>query len=230
MDSNGGKGDYGGACTCVVTEYKQALETQVQPFHAEIELFNMEEIRKMIREHVEACHEYHLNRQPELSEDELEAAELDAKTALKVFQALFADQEGFGGPDRAQNFLRMAKRSSISEIVNKFVAWIKNLISRVGGEGGILHRSSDRTEDLAFELETFVGTSPISNDDHGEIVEASLSLWPIVKIVRVSLRSHFLSQGLILADLPGMLHHVEFGVYLIRRSSAQVSPIPIGRE
>ena len=195
----------------MVTEYRQALETQVQSFHAEIELFNMEEIGTIIREHVVACREYHLNRQPELSEDELEAAAHDAETALKIFQALFADQEGFEGPERAQNFVRMAVRSSISEIVSKFVAWIKNLISRVGGEGGIIYRSSDTTENLAFKLDTFVGTSPIFNNDHGEIVEASPSLWPIVKIVRVSLQSHFLSQGLILADLPGMLHHVGFG-------------------
>ena len=204
----------------MVTEYRQALETQVQPFHAEVELFNMEEIRKMIREHVQACYEYHFNRQVELSEDELEAAELDAETALKVFQALFSDQEGFRGQDRAQNFLRTAKRSSISAIVSKFMAWITNLISRVGGEGGIVHRSSDTTENLTFELETFVGTNPSSKDDLGEVIEASPSLWPIVKIVRVSLQSHFLSQGLVLADLPGMLHHVGFGVYLIRQYSS----------
>lgn len=220
MDSNSDKGDYGGACTYVVTEYRQALETQVQPFHAEVELFNMVEIRNMIREHVQAYHEYHFNRQLELSEDELEAAELDAETALKVFQALFADQEGFRGQDGAQDFFRTAKQSSISAIVSKFVAWIENLISRVGGEGGIVHRSSDTTENLAFELETFVGTSPISKDDHGEVIEASPSLWPIVKIVRVSLQSRFLSQGLVLADLPGMLHHVDFGMYLIYRSSS----------
>ena len=220
MDSDSGKGDYGGACTYVVTEYRQAFENQMQPFHAEVELFNMEEIRKMIHEHVHACYEYHFNRQLELSEDELEAAELDAETALKVFQALFSDQEGFRGQDRAQNFLRTAKRSSISAIVSKFMAWIKNLISRVGGEGGIVHRSSDSTEDLALELDTFVGTNSVSEDDFDEIIEASPSLWPIVKIVRVSLRSHFLSQGLVLADLPGMLHHVVFGVYLIRQSSS----------
>ena len=204
----------------MVTEYRQAFETQVQPFHAEVELFNMEEIRRMIREHVQACYEYHFNRQLELSEDELQAAELDTETALKVFQALFSDQVGFEGQDRAQNFLRIAKRSSISATVSKFVAWIRDLISRVGGEGGIIHRSSDSTENLAFELEPFVGTSPISKDNHGEVIEASPSLWPIVKIVRVSLQSHFLSQGLVLADLPGMLQNVYFGLHLIRQSSS----------
>ena len=210
MVSNSDKGDCGGACTYVVTEYRQALETQVQSFRAEIEFFNMEEIGNIIREHVEACREYHLNRQPELSEDELETASNDAETALKIFQALFADQEGFEGPERAQNFVRMAVQSSISEIVSKFVAWVKDLISRVGGEGGSIHRSSDTTENLAFELDNFLGTSPIFKDDHGEIVKASPSLWPVVKIVRISLDSRFLSQGLILADLPGMLHHVGF--------------------
>ena len=203
------KGDYGDACTCVVTEYRQASQTQVQPFHAEIELFNMEEIRKMIREHLEAYRDYHFNRQDELSEDELEAAELDAGTALKVFQALFADRKQFRGQNRAQRFLRQTKSASISTILSKFMDWIKHLIFLVGGERGIVQRWSDTTENLAFKLETFVGMIPISVDDHGKILEASPSLWPIVKIVRVGLQSHFLSQGLVIADLPGMLHHVE---------------------
>ena len=170
----------------------------------------MEEIRKMMRDHLEAYYEYHFNRQDELSEDELETAELDAGTALKVFQALFADREEFQGEDRAQNFLRTAKSSSESGILNDFVVWIEDLISLIGGEGGVLHRSGDTTEDLAFELETFVGINPTLENENGETLEASPSLWPIVKIVRVGLQSHFLSQGLVIADLPGMLHRVGF--------------------
>ena len=178
----------------------------------------MEEIRKMICEHLEAYYEYHFNRQNELSEDELEAAELDAGTALKVFQALFADREEFRGQDRARNFLRTTKSSSDRAILSKFVAWIENLISLIGGEHGVVQRSSDTTEDLAFKLETFVGMNPILENENGETLEASPSLWPIVKIVRVGLQSHFLSQGLAIADLPGMLHHVGFGVDLIGQS------------
>ena len=208
--TNSSKGDYGSACTCVITEYRQASKTQVQPFHAEIELFNMEEIRKMMREHLEAYYGYHFNRQDEVSEDELDTAELDAGTALKVFQALFADREEFRGQDRAQNFLRTAKSSSDSAILSELVAWIENLISLIGGEGGIVHRSSDTTEDLALKLETFVGINSILENENGETLEALPSLWPIVKIVRVGLQSHFLSQGLVIADLPGMLHHVGF--------------------
>ncbi len=194
----------------MITEYRQAFQTQVQPFHAEIELFNMEETRQMLREHLEAYYEYHFNRQDELEGDDLEAAELDAGTALKVFQALFADQEEFRSQDRAQNFLRTAKSPSDSAILSKFVAWIEHLISQVGGENGIVHRSSDTTENLAFKLETFVGMNPILEDENGETLEALPSLWPIVEIVRVGLQSHFLSQGLVIADLPGMLHHVGF--------------------
>ena len=189
----------------------------------------MEEIRKMMREHLEAYYGYHLNRQDEVSEDELETAELDAGTALKVFQALFADREEFRGQDRAQNFLRTAKSSSDSAILSDLVAWTENLISLIGGEGGIVHRSSDTTEDLALKLETFVGINSILENENGETLEALPSLWPIVKIVRVGLQSHFLSQGLVIADLPGMLHHVGFGVDLIGQSSSQVSPIPIWR-
>ena len=208
MIPNSRKGDNGDACTCVVTEYRAASQTQVQPFHAEIELFNMEEIRQIIREHLEAYYNYHFNRHDELSEDELEAAELDAGTALKVFQALFADREEFRGQERAQNFLRTAKSPSDSAMLSDFAVWTENLISLVGGERGIVQRSSDTAENFAFELETFVGMNPVPVDDHDKILKAPPSLWPIVKIVRVGLQSHFLSQGLIIADLPGMLHHV----------------------
>lgn len=211
---NSSKGNYGDACTCVITEYRQAFPGQAQPFHAEIELFNMEEITRMIRSHLEAYYEYHLNRDG-LSEDELETAELDAGTALTTFQALFADQEEFRSQERAQKFLLTAKDSSDCLILGKFEVWIASLMSLIGAEGGIVHRSSDTTEDLAFKVETFVGAILTLEDDNGETPEALPSLWPIVKIVRVGLQSHFLSQGLVIADLPGMLRHIEFWYYLI---------------
>ena len=198
----------------MITEYRQASPGQAQPFHAEIELFKMEEITKMIRGHLEAYYEYHLNRD-ELSEDELELAELDAGTALTTFQALFADQEEFRSQERAQNFLLTAKDPSDCLILGKFEVWIASLMSLIGAEGGIVHRSSDTTEDLAFKLETFVGTISTLEDDNGETPEALPSLWPIVKIVRVSLQSHFLSQGLVIADLPGMCIILNFGMDLI---------------
>ena len=204
----------------MITEYRQASQTQVQPFHAEIELFSTEEIREMLRGHLEAYYEYHFNRQDELSEDELEIAELDAGTALKVFQALFADREEFRGQDRAQDFLRTARSSSDLAMLSDFMVWIEDLISLTGGDNGTVHRSSDSTEDLAIKLDSFVGINPILENENGETLEALPSLWPIVKIVRVGLQSHFLSQGLIVADLPGMLHHIGFGVDLIDQSSA----------
>ena len=180
----------------------------MEPYHAEIELFSMEEIRKMLRGHLEAYYEYHFNRQDELSEDELEVAELDAGTALKVFQALFADREEFRGQYGAQDFLRTARNSLDMLVLDKFVVWIENLISLIGGGGGTVHRSSDTTEDLVFKLESFVGINPILENEDGESLEALPSLWPIVKIVKVGLQSHFLNQGLIIADLPGMLYLV----------------------
>lgn len=220
VSSNSSKGDYGSACTCVITEYRQASQTQVQLFHAEIELFSMEEIRTMLRGHLEAYYEYHFNLQDEISKDELEIAELDAGTALKVFQALFADREEFRGQDRAQDYLRTAESSSDMTIISDFMVWMVNLISQIGGDDGTVYRSSDTTEDLGFKLESFVGMNPILENENGETLEALPSLWPIVKIVRVGLQSHFLSQGLIIADLPGMLQHAGFGVELIGQSSA----------
>ena len=159
----------------------------------------------MIRDHLEAYYEYNLNRQDEISDDELETAELDAGTALKIFQALFADREEFRSQERARNFLETATSPSDSVILGKFEIWMASLMSLIGAEGGIVHRSSDTTEDLTFKLETFVGMNTILEDENGETLEALPSLWPIVKIVRVGLQSQFLSHGLVIADLPGML-------------------------
>ena len=116
----------------MITEYRHASQGQAEPFHAEIELFKIEEIKKMIRDHLEAYYEYHFNRQDEISDDELETAELDAGTALKIFQALFADREEFRSQERARNFLGTATSPSDSAILGKFEVWIANLISLIG--------------------------------------------------------------------------------------------------
>ncbi|KAK4692237.1 hypothetical protein P7C71_g4926, partial [Lecanoromycetidae sp. Uapishka_2] len=233
VGSNSIEGSTGGACTCVITEYTQAPQTQVPAFHADIELFSMAVIEKILKEHLKAYYEYHCDRSVELKGDELEAAEMDATTAMDAFKALFADRAEFRDKETATKFLSATTSSSDSKMLFKLLSWVKDLISLYGCKDGSIHRSSEFSDNFYEHIEQFVAMKPILEDENGDPLEPTPSFYPIVKIVRVGLQSVFLSRGIVIADLPGLSDtnrmRVKMTQQYIRRCAYYVLVAPISR-
>lgn len=161
----------------------------------------MEMIETILRGHLKAYYEYHCNRSEELKGDELEAAELDAGTAITAFEALFADRAEFRDKESTQRFFSATTSAEDPKMLAKLLSWVKDLMALYSCDNGVIHRSS-RTSDSFYEyIEQFVAMNPILVDENGDPLEPTPSFLPIVKIVRVGLQSAFLSRGIVIADL-----------------------------
>ncbi len=177
------QGEDGGACTFVITEYQQAWPTQTAPFKAEIELFELEQIQKILITHFQAYFKYHFQSNKGVDQDTLQELEAHATTAFEAFRALFADHREFQSEERAHEFLSRAKLMTDSIIPHKLSTWVELLMSKDGAVHGIIHLTADTAAELGRKLEPFVKMSSTLADEE----EPCPSPWPIVKLVRLVL-------------------------------------------
>ena len=172
------KGDTGGACTCVVTEFTKPFPGQEEAFRAEIQIFEPELIDMMIKEHISDYRKFHDNS--DIIEDEQERDDLSAaaESAFEIFYALFSDRNQFLGIESAHEFLRA---SSEAYVAATFARWIDELLNVSKVHNGIITKSAGSSSELAGKLSHMVSTMEAEVED-GQ--PRKPSLWPLIKIVR----------------------------------------------
>lgn len=172
------KGEDGGACTCVITEFHQAWPTQNAPFKAEIELFEPEQIKSILTNHFQSYFKCHTQPTKGLDKEALEELEGHANTAFDAFQALFADHREFRTEASGHEFLSRAKLISDSAIPHKLYTWVEQLKSKYEADQGMIHMVADT--ELGLKMEPFVKMSSSVADEENP----RPSPWPIVKLAR----------------------------------------------
>ncbi len=186
--------------TCVVTEFHLASLCQETPFLATVELFGRIEIHGMLQDYLEAYYQFHLEKEEDLDEEELNERELKARTAFDVLVAIFAEQDCFRDENCALEFLNRATSDKDQTILQCFSAWIDELMEQHKPQDGLVHLTASTAEELNILLEPWVTTnSAVNGDGFGQ----APSLWPMVRIVRVGMQSKLLRRGIIISDLPG---------------------------
>ncbi|MCJ1396569.1 hypothetical protein MMC18_009460 [Xylographa bjoerkii] len=193
------EGATGSACTCVVTEYQNAWPMQKKPFAAEIVFFEPTKREAFMREHFRDYYVHYCEPIDELDNDALEESEHRASTGFEAFRALFRDRAEFATDQAAILFLSSATSENDSTILDQIFSWTQQLVLAEQAASGLASYSADTAEELGGKLKRFVQTVsfPMGYDQVA-------SLWPIVRMVRVGLRSRFLQNGLVVADLPGL--------------------------
>ena len=189
----------GKACTCVIHEYAQAAETQKEPFEAEILLFDIREVNAILKEMYRNYYQWFVDRPSRDEEDEAETLQHLASTALTCFKSILADHKEFGNDQLASEFLGSGESPSDTRLLSKMSQWTSDMMSSHETEPGIIRLAASTAEDLQIELEPFVMEKESYDDDEAR----TSSIWPLIRLVRVGLRSSLLSRGLIVADLPG---------------------------
>jgi len=186
--------------TCVITEFHYAPLSQETPYLATVELFGRNEIQEMLQEHLQAYYQFHLERQGDLDEEELGERELQARTALDVLVAIFAERETFRNEDCAREFLSNATSKDDQHILQCFSTWIDEFMGKYKPQEGLICLTASTAEELSNRLEPWVTSNSMVEEDGSS---QAPSFWPIVRIVRVGMQSLLLQRGVILSDLPG---------------------------
>ncbi|KAL8829118.1 MAG: hypothetical protein Q9170_006308 [Blastenia crenularia] len=191
-------GATGAACTCVITEFRQALPAQTTAFNAEIVLFDQERVKSMLKAHLQDYWHGNMEDKEEFDPDALEAARIQSDTAIEVFRTLFADRYWFQDEARMHTYLGAMSSPSDTAILARLLHWTEELVHTCGATNRSICRSAETASNLSERIEPFVKVGVNS-----ELIN-SPSVWPIVKVVRIGLKAPLLKAGLIVADLPGL--------------------------
>ncbi|MCJ1399570.1 hypothetical protein MMC11_002772 [Xylographa trunciseda] len=193
------EGATGSACTCVVTEYCKAWPMQKQPFAAEIVFFEPTKRQAIIREHFRDYYVHYCESLDGLDRDAYEESEHRASTGFEAFRALFRNRAEFATDQAATLFLSSATSENDETILDQLFSWTQQLVLMEEAASGLASYFADTAEELGGKLKRFVQTVSFPQG-----FDQVASFWPIIRIVRVGLRSRLLQNGIVIADLPGL--------------------------
>ncbi|OCL10812.1 hypothetical protein AOQ84DRAFT_374565 [Glonium stellatum] len=177
----------GGACTCVVTEYHYHDETG---FAIEPEYFTINEVKDQLTELLWSYRLHHSLRNDPSQEgiEQRKALEDKARRAHDTFRAAFRNHT-------MQDKFLFNERESV--VLETFLTWAKESCAQLReGSDGVKNRAiitdAKQCSSQLMELMSELGSlnKPL--------------LWPFIRKVKVYLKAHILSKGLILVDLPGL--------------------------
>jgi hypothetical protein len=154
-------------------------------FIVHVDYFTLEELRKQFEDLLHAYREYSsLTAQSDITVEERESLEKKADLARNTFRSSFRD--------------RLAQGPSIlislpfNHALDTMMDWTSQILSQQGSTRmsfDLIERCSSRLNQLTSETDGAADTS----------------VWPFIRKIRVYLKAHILSKGLIVADLPGKL-------------------------
>ncbi|KAK0645150.1 hypothetical protein DIS24_g8236 [Lasiodiplodia hormozganensis] len=194
-------GNDGEACTAVVQEFRKPRPTQQMPFEAEVFFLEPQVREAALREWVIDFWDSHKSGPDDHDdedymgedfEEQLESGEGSA-TACDAIHSLFSDHEECRDLESTKNFLSTTTDRGDPAILGQMKVWMDALLKSLGVESSqvvIRAATPDLLQDAVAPYLAHV------NNDRP-------SPWPLVKLVRSYFDSPLLSQGIILADLPG---------------------------
>lgn len=157
-------------------------------------------IRQALKLHFARYYQYNVAPQSDVDQEALDDMNDLSTTAFEVFKALFTDHTEFYDESSTKAFLGTATSADDAVILYRLFDWVQELIGKFCGQNGVIVRTGYTPDELAKNIERFVKPSSTIVDDDGRSIP---SLWPVVSMVKVGLRSPLLERGLVIADLPG---------------------------
>lgn len=168
----------GAACTCVVTEYNYH---DASDFVVEVERFSIEELHEQLAELLRCYRDFHL--QGESMDDEARKdLEARANLATDTFQAMFR------GSLEDENWL-LEKSQHV--ILEQFRSWMTSATGLQLPSRQVA-TTSEQCSLLLMQLTSEVPDTRLP------------AAWPYIRKIKVFLKAHILSKGLVLVDLPGL--------------------------
>ena len=171
------------ACTAVVTEVSwNDDENESKKYRAEVEFIKAEDWRKELKTLFEDL----INESGEITRDIYRKSENDASIAYAKIKAVY--------PDITRE---MISRVDPDTLLNDF--HVKNLL----GKTHEVYKSSPSS--FYDNLQKYVDSKEKSMDEKKNKKEKKqMEYWPLIKVVRIYVKSDALSTGAVIVDLPGV--------------------------
>lgn len=170
--------DGGGACTCVITEFRQSPSTQTAPFAAEVQFFCPEMCQKLVTDLFTQW--FQVKQKQRQNPDDVDDNDLShMSTARDCLKQLFANR--LGG-ESAEAFMATATSAKDPKVIKQLITWTDNIHRMFIEEGETsVHFTSATPEDLIEQYHPFTRECPNASF-RGKPLR--FTPWPLVKIVR----------------------------------------------
>jgi len=127
-----------------------------------------------------------------MGNDDRRDLEKKANLAIDTFRAMFGDMM----PEHDEEFLLASTEDTI---IQRFMGWVREKAPRIRSGG-----QDDAGADIKRRA-TAKECSELLKDLTSETnASGTATTWPFIRKIKVYLRAHILSKGLILVDLPGL--------------------------
>ncbi|RMY13686.1 hypothetical protein D0867_07381 [Hortaea werneckii] len=191
--------DEGDSGTSVIQELSMADIDQLQPFKAEVHYQSPKTITAYIKKHLQNIYDFHHLSTEDVDNDECDVYQNNYDTALTFFNTLLCERDEFKTPAATQEYFRNANSRDDENILSQLKLWIRDYLKSLNRcEGATVVEGNTMTE-VNRKLAIFKGPSKSGVDG----LHAA-SPWPLVHNITTHLRARILSEGAVLADLPGV--------------------------
>ncbi|QKX56123.1 uncharacterized protein TRUGW13939_03223 [Talaromyces rugulosus] len=174
----------GAACTCVVTEYHFHDRDD---YFIEIEYFTMQELRRQFEQLLGAYRQHKFPESPTMSAADREDLGKNAALAQSTFRASFRN--------KLDDHPEVLDTLPFSDAIDTMMGWVEQVLPSLGTQENSLRESFSDINQCSNRLTVLASET----DERDQAYS-----WPLIRKLKVYLRSHILSRGLILADLPGL--------------------------
>ena len=131
-----------------------------------------------------------------MGSDDLDQLARHSSTALDFFVSLLCDHEQFKTTSTASAYIASARSRVDEQVIATLIGYVNDFFATLPLEHGATTITGQTIGEINKSLRIYKGSLPTQD---GRVP----SPWPIVRRIRFHLPARILSEGLILADLPG---------------------------
>lgn len=190
--------DEGDSGTSVIQEFHFTDVGQSAPVTATVWYHSPNKRRALVRKHFRDIWDYQHVDQDELDNDEFKVVETNNATALEFFTSLLCDRQEFDTITKTAAYIgSVASRDdkAAGDNLEEFITQYLKTLNHVEHTTTI---NGDSISDINRKLRCYRGPVKTANG-----AAAASSPWPIMRKIKTHLRARILSEGAVLADLPG---------------------------
>jgi hypothetical protein len=167
------KGNYGGACTCVITEYTSPFPQQTKKFAAVIEFLDSKQRHTLLTDLLREYIHYHCQKDKDWTDDEIEEYYKQAQSAEVTLLELFRDKTSFNHREELESYAQTIHKNDIEAmVVAQMEIWCEELIAAHVSSSQSSMIEDDRAFQFGKVLNPFVPSSKVKSQEP--------RLWPIV--------------------------------------------------
>ncbi|RMZ06796.1 hypothetical protein D0862_04506 [Hortaea werneckii] len=191
--------DEGESGTSVIQELVMADVDQMEAFRAVVYYHPNRKIEAFIKRHFQTIHDFRNLNSEDLDTDEFNAWQADYETALLFFFTLLCERDEFMSADATLAYFNNATSRDDEVMLTQLSTWILEYLTRLTGGEGATFVQANTMREVNRELAKFKGPAKTGIDG-----SRNASPWPLVRTIKTQLQARILSEGAVLADLPGL--------------------------